>query len=249
MKDYIFIFLFLFIVLFLSCNNKDSSENINQRGAVVFNKDSSSLNFKVKISEPKLLDTLTADFEDIDLVDVTLFSKEFILDIRYATENNFLDTVLYPCAKCLLRYEVLKDLLKVQSEFKSMGYKIILYDCYRPLSVQKIMWEKIPIVGLVADPTTGSRHNRGSAIDISLTNPDGNEIDMGTDHDDLSLKGRTFYRGFNDTIFQNRMLLRSILQKHHFIGINSEWWHFSHDCGTKYKVSDVGFDCDSLEQL
>ena len=247
MKYHKNIFLFLFTVILLSCNNNDSSENINQRVALIFNKDSSINVTKAKVPEPKLLDTLTADFEDIDLVDVTLFSKDFILDIRYATENNFLDTIVYPCAKCLLRYEVLRDLLKVQSEFKSMGYTIKLYDCYRPLSVQKIMWKKIPIVGLVADPATGSRHNRGSAVDITLTDLDGNEIDMGTDHDDLSLKGRTFYRGFNDTIFQNRMLLRTIMQKHHFIGINSEWWHFSHDCGTKYKVSDVGFDCDSLE--
>ncbi len=237
----------LTILFLLSCNNKDSSGNINKRGNFIFNKDSLFHKTEAKIPKPKLLDTLTADFDDIDLVDVTLFSKDFILDIRYATENNFTDTILYPCAKCLLRYEVLKDFLKVQSEFESLGFKIKLFDCYRPLSVQRIMWEKFPIVGLVANPATGSRHNRGSAVDITLTDTEGNEIDMGTDYDDLSLKGRTFYRGFNDTIFQNRMLLRTIMQKHHFIGINSEWWHFSHDCGTKYNVSDIGFDCDSLE--
>ncbi len=232
--------------LFLSCNDKQSEAKIKRHGKKVLNKDSTD-EFKAVEPEAIFLDTLTAPFKDNDLVDVTLFTDEFILDIRYATKHNFLDTILYPCAKCLLRYEVLKDVLKLQSEFESLGYKVILYDCYRPLSVQKIMWEKVPIVGLVANPATGSRHNRGSAVDIGLTDLDGNLIDMGTDHDDLSLKGRTFYKGFSDTIFQNRMLLRTVMQKHHFIGINSEWWHFSHDCGTKYKVSDVGFDCDDLK--
>ncbi|MCF6365828.1 MAG: M15 family metallopeptidase [Bacteroidales bacterium] len=245
-KYYILLLFSTFVILFSACNNTQTEQDNKLLAQKVLNKDT-FVKFDVPEPEPVFLDTLTAPFEDIDLVDVTLFTDEFILDIRYATADNFLDTILYPCAKCLLRYEVLKDLLRVQSEFKSLGYKIKLFDCYRPLSVQKIMWEKIPIVGLVANPATGSRHNRGSAIDLSLTDLEGNDIDMGTDHDDLSMKGRTFYRGFNDTIFQNRMLLRTIMQKHHFIGINSEWWHFSHDCGTKYKVSDVGFDCDSIK--
>ena len=235
--------LIFIITLNINCNINESDNNKIKQSFKVINRDSSAES--IKRYKSNLLDTLTAIFENDELVDVTLFSEDFILDIRYATKNNFIDTILYPCAKCLLRYEVLKDLLRVQSELKKKGYKVKLFDCYRPHSVQKIMWEKMPIVGLVADPATGSRHNRGSAIDITLTDLDGYGIDMGTDHDDLSLKGRTFYRGFNDTIFQNRMLLRTILQKNHFIGINSEWWHFSHDCGTKYKVSDVGFDCNN----
>lgn len=238
------IYILILIFLFLSCNDSDSSGKIIKTGSILINKDSLSFNTEVKIPEAKLLDTITCDFEDIDLVDITLFSKDIILDISYATKNNFLDTVLYPCAKCLLRYEVLKDLLKVETEFKSMGYRLKVFDCYRPHSVQVIMWNKVPMVGLVADPKTGSRHNRGSAVDLTLCDLAGNEIDMGTDHDDLSLKGRTFYTGFSDTVYQNRMLLRTVMQKYHFIGINSEWWHFSHDCATKYKVSDLAFECE-----
>lgn len=233
---------FFCISLILNCNNKDSEKNEILYLTKVINIDSTSP--KIKLITPQLYDTLNAPFNDEDLVDFKLFSKDAILDIRYASENNFLDTILYPCAKCLLRYEVIKDLLRAESEFKKMGYRIKLYDCYRPHSVQVIMWEKMPIVGLVADPRTGSRHNRGSAVDITICDQDGNEIDMGTDHDDLSLKGRTFYRGFNDTIFNNRMLLRKVLQRNHFIGINSEWWHFSHDCGTKYKVSNIPLNCE-----
>jgi D-alanyl-D-alanine dipeptidase len=200
----------------------------------------------VKQVKSNLLDTLTAGFKDADLVDVTLFSDEFILDIKYATPDNFLDTVLYPCAKCLLRYEVLKALLRAQSEFKSMGYKIKLFDCYRPHSIQVMMWEKFPIVGLVADPATGSRHNRGSAVDITLTDLEGKELDMGTEHDDMSKKGRTFYKDLPPEVIENRMLLRTVMEKNQFTGINSEWWHFSHICGPKYKVEDMPFPCDTL---
>jgi D-alanyl-D-alanine dipeptidase len=192
-----------------------------------------------------LLDTLTVTFRDDTLVDITLFSDEFILDIKYARKDNFMDTVLYPCAKCLLRYEVIKDLLKAQSAFKSLGYRIKLFDCYRPLSVQKIMWKKMPVVGLVADPSTGSRHNRGSAIDLTLTDSDGNELDMGSHHDDMSVKGRTFYKNLPEEVIQNRMMLRTVMESCKFKGINSEWWHFSHICGPKYKVEDIPFNCQN----
>ncbi len=242
MKHSLIIYILISLISFSACNNKQTEDNNKLTALKLINKDTISL--KVKVSVPKLLDTLTANFKDDELIDVELFSDEFIFFIRYATADNFVDTILYPCAKCLLRYEVLKDLLKVQTEFKSMGYKMKVFDCYRPLSVQKLMWEKVPVVGLVANPATGSRHNRGSAVDVSLTDFEGNEIDMGTVHDDLSRKSRTFYQGFSDTTFQNRMLLRTVMEKHHFKGINSEWWHFSHDCGTKYKVSDVQFDCN-----
>ncbi|MEA2043358.1 MAG: M15 family metallopeptidase [Bacteroidota bacterium] len=182
--------------------------------------------------------------KDEDLVNVLDFSDDFIPDIRYATKNNFMDSIMYPCGKCLLRYEILKDLLKAQKEFASLGYKIKLLDCYRPLSVQKAMWKKYPIPGLVADPATGSRHNRGTAVDLTLIDPQGNDLDMGTEYDDFSRRAHTFSREVDIAVHQNRMLLREIMQKHHFIGINSEWWHFSHDCGPKYRVLDTVWACD-----
>lgn len=242
MKHYLFVSILISLIVFSACNNKQTEYNNKLQAKKLINKNTTSVN--IKVPTPKLLDTLTSYFIDDELIDVSLFSDDFEYYIRYATKDNFVDTILYPCAKCLLRYEVLKDLLKAQTDFKLAGYKIKIFDCYRPLSVQKLMWEKVPVVGLVANPATGSRHNRGSAIDISLTDLQGNEIDMGTEHDDLSKKSRTFYQGFPDSIFQNRMLLRTVMEKHHFKGINSEWWHFSHDCGTKYKISNVQFDCN-----
>ncbi len=239
-----FIIYVSFIFLFSACNDTHSEKKNTEKPLLVINKDSSTFTISKKIQKPHLLDTLTANFNDSDLVDITLFSDKAVLKIRYATKDNFLDTILYPCAKCLLRYEVLKDLLRAESEFAENGFRIKLYDCYRPLHVQKLMWEKIPIPGLVANPVTGSRHNRGSAVDISLVDSAGKELDFGTPHDDFSKKARTFYADLPDTVKKNRMYLRKVMQKHHFKGINSEWWHFSHTCGTKYKVSDKSFDCN-----
>ncbi len=237
----------LLIIVFFSvsaCNNKHSEKKSIEKTTHLINKDSSIQKIAEKNHALQLFDTLTANFNDSDLVDITLFTKKAVLQIRYATKDNFLDTILYPCAKCLLRYEVLKDLLRAQSEFEADGFTIKLYDCYRPFHVQELMWEKVPIPGLVANPATGSRHNRGSAVDISLTDARGKELDFGTAHDDFSEKAKTFYPDLPDTVKKNRIYLRKVMQKHHFKGINSEWWHFSHTCGTKYKVSDKGFDCD-----
>jgi zinc D-Ala-D-Ala dipeptidase len=226
--------------VFASCNNNKSIPVIGRKAHNNFH----VREIPVKPVPKHFLDTLSGDFSDSDLVDITLFSDQFILDFKYASPNNFLDTVLYPCVKCLLRYEVVKSLLKAQSEFKSLGFKIKLFDCYRPLSVQKLMWKKMPIVGLVADPATGSRHNRGSAIDMTLTDLEGNELDMGSEHDDMSMKGRTFYKNLPQNVIDNRMLLRSVMENNKFTGINSEWWHFSHICGPKYPVEDIPFDCN-----
>lgn len=230
----------LFLLIVSSCNNTKSLSPGAQKREKYFHTEGQI----VKPVTIHLLDTTTCGFKDADMVDITWFSDQFIIDIRYASKDNFLDTILYPCAKCLLRYEVVKALLRAQSEFDSLGFKIKLYDCYRPHSVQKIMWKKMPVVGLVADPSTGSRHNRGTAIDLTITDQKGNEIDMGTKHDDLSKMSRTFYKDLPAEIIQSRMLLRTVMEKNGFTGINSEWWHFSHRCGPKYPVEDIPFNCD-----
>ncbi|NPA67957.1 MAG: M15 family metallopeptidase [Chlorobi bacterium] len=237
----------LLLSINFACNNKHSANKKNHTGQIIINK---KLQQNIKHEDTlnhRLRNKQNYNFKDEDLVDISLLSDKFIIAVRYASKNNFLDTVLYPCSKCLLRFEVAKDLLKAEKEFEKYGYRIKLYDCYRPLHVQKLMWKKLPVKGLVADPATGSRHNRGSAVDISLIDTSGKELDFGTPHDDFSEKARTFYPLLSDTIKANRMFMRKIMKKHNFTGINSEWWHFKHNCGTKYPLSDKNFDCDSVQ--
>ncbi len=242
------ILIILFILFFWSCNNNNSKIKSNKVERIIIKKDSANEFNAIKTDKKDLADTSDIQFKDSDLLNITLFSDQFVIKMRYATKDNFLDTVLYPCAKCLLRFEVIKDLMKAESEFEEKGFYIKIYDCYRPFDVQKLMWEKLPVRGLVADPYNGgSRHNRGTAVDVSLVDSAGKELDFGTPHDDFSKKAKTFFQNLPDTVKANRMYLREVMQKHHFKGINSEWWHFSHNCGTKYKVSNRKFNCDSLK--
>ena len=235
-------------MFFSACNNNDSSGKKNENDINLINKDSSvQTTVKTENNRKQFLDTSSTFLNDSDLLDIKKFSDKFVISMRYATKDNFLDTVLYPCAQCLLRFEVIKDLLKAEEDFEKDGYHIKIYDCYRPLWVQKLMWKKVPIEGYVANPATGSRHNRGTAVDVSLVDASGKELDFGTPHDDFTEKAKTFYPNFPDTIKNNRLYLRQIMQKNNFKGINSEWWHFSHNCGTKYKVSNQNFNCDSVK--
>ncbi len=236
------------VLIFLTaCNNNNSEEKTIKKDSNFNKKDSLTSIISGKEDNRHISDTSSSAFNDSDLVNITLFSDKFTLYIRYATKDNFLDTILYPCAKCLLRFEVVKDLLKAEADFEKDGYRIKIYDCYRPLWVQKLMWKKLPVPGLVANPATGSRHNRGSAVDISLVDASGKELDFGTAHDDFSEKAKTFYSELPDTVKKNRIYLRKVMENNNFKGINSEWWHFSHNCGTKYPVSNKNFDCDSIK--
>ena len=111
-----------------------------------------------------------------DLVDVKRMIPGIVLDIRYATTNNFTGQKLYPAARCCLRREAAVNLKAVQQELHAMGLGLKVFDGYRPLSVQKKMWAVYPNPGYVADPAKGSRHNRGAAVDLTLVKLDGSEL-------------------------------------------------------------------------
>ena len=191
----------------------------------------------------RLFSYIYSGISDSSFVNILDIDSSFVLSIRYATEDNFLKTKLYDCPNCFLRYIAAKDLVAAHKEAKQKGFRMKLYDCYRPHSVQVKMWNLMPVVGYVADPATGSRHNRGTAIDVSLIDSIGKEIEMGTKHDFFGKEAHTFYPYFSKKIRSNRLLLRKIMTNHNFSGINSEWWHFSHNVGHKYPVSDRRFDC------
>ena len=134
---------------------------------------------EVNVWKPKTFEGL-ADTTFVRLAD---FSADFVFDMRYATENNFLKTKVYDCAECYVRVKTAKALIKANTEFLKGGFKIKFFDCYRPNSVQYKMWALFPNPQYVANPVKGSIHNKGGAVDITLVTLDGNELDMGTDFD------------------------------------------------------------------
>ncbi len=179
------------------------------------------------------------------LVNIADFDSEFAYDVRYATVNNFLDQKVYDCVQCLLIPEVAEALVEANNYFCELGYKIKLFDCYRPLSVQKKMWEIYPNPGYVGNPYgSGSIHNRGAAIDMTIVKLDGTPLDMGSDYDFFG-KAAHIDHPHNETITANRKQLWSVMKKFGFSPIRTEWWHFNYDeKNYGLKILDIDFDCD-----
>lgn len=155
----------------------------------------------------------------------------FVLDIRYATTNNFVKEAIYPCGRFFLRPEVADALRQANASLAVQGYKLLLFDGYRPTPAQQKLWDKVPDRNYVAPPSEGSMHNRGVAVDLSLADTDGKEVDMGTAYDYFGPEAHRDYTQLSASILQRRHLLRSTMEAHGFQSIRTEWWHFSFSRG------------------
>ena len=156
-----------------------------------------------------------------DLIDISTLSDNFDYDFRYATENNFLKEKVYDCSKCFLRKDVAKNLVKANDSLHKLGYKIKLYDCYRPVSVQKKMWKILPDGRYVANPNKRwSIHNRGGAVDLTIVKLDGTKVEMGTDFDHFGKEAHHNYINLDKQILNNRILLKNTLLYFGFNSIN-----------------------------
>ena len=171
--------------------------------------------------------------------DVAEMDPTILLDIKYATADNFTGQVLYPSARCLLRIDVAKRLLQAQMDLQSQGYSLKLFDCYRPLSVQKKMWAIIPDSRYVADPASGSRHNRGASVDVGLVDSFGREMSMPSRFDEFSERSHSDYAGGSEEARHNRFILRRAMIQAGFQTIDTEWWHFDDPNWRAYPISDM----------
>lgn len=164
------------------------------------------------------------------------------LEIRYATNNNFTKQKIYDCARCYLRPEAADNLLKAQSELqKKFGYTFKIFDCFRPRPYQQRLWDVVPDDKYVTPPAKGSMHSRGLAVDLTLVDVDGKELDMGTPYDFF---GEEAHYGYNhpEAVKRNRWILKSTMEKYGFGGIRTEWWHFSYR-KTSYPLDEWVWDC------
>ncbi|MFT5982310.1 MAG: D-alanyl-D-alanine dipeptidase [Ulvibacter sp.] len=179
------------------------------------------------------------------LINMSSVSSEFSYEIRYATPNNFIGETLYKCAVCMLQPEVTESLLKANSYFYERGYRIKLYDCYRPLDVQKKMWAKVPRPTYVANPyEKGSIHNKGAAVDITLETLEGCFVDMGTDYDFFGIDAHIDNYNFSEKILSNRKLLIEGMRMFGFNTVRTEWWHFSYKKNWSYPTLNVSLPCE-----
>ena len=174
-----------------------------------------------------------------DLIDILSIDPTVVLDIRYATENNFTHHRLYSNVKCMLRREAAESLRAVQRELSGLGLRLKVFDGYRPLSVQKKLWEAVPDERYVANPAKGSRHNRGAAVDLTIIDSLGNELAMPTPYDDFTIMAHADNMNLPEEVLKNRTLLEDVMTRHGFLIMSSEWWHFDFHGWGKFDVLDV----------
>lgn len=176
-------------------------------------------------------------------VNLRNYSNDFVFDMKYATADNFLKEKVYPCDECFLRVKTVKALLEANKAFLEKGFRIKIYDCYRPRSIQKKMWKIVPDANYVANPKKGSIHNRGGAVDISLVDSEGKELDMGTKFDFFGKEAGHNYPNFSEQILANRKFLKTIMLEHNFKSFDSEWWHYNLNGSNKDEVSNQKWKC------
>lgn len=178
-----------------------------------------------------------ADDKPGDLVDVATVIPDAVVDMRYATEDNFAKTVLYPVATCKLRRAVAARLAVAAKLLRAQDRRLVLWDCYRPASIQARLWKLVPDPRYVADPKVGSVHSRGAAVDVALADQDGTLMAMPTAFDELSAAAHRD-RALKGQRGAEARRLAAAMKKAGFIGLPTEWWHFDAPDGARYALSD-----------
>jgi D-alanyl-D-alanine dipeptidase len=179
-----------------------------------------------------------------ELVELTTLDPTIKLDIRYATANNFLSTPVYEQARAFLQEPAAKALVKAHRRLKKQGYGLLIHDAYRPWYVTKIFWEATPPEQreFVADPASGSRHNRGAAVDLTLYDlKTGAAVEMPSLYDEFSPRAYPTYGGGTTEQRRLRDLLRAAMEKQGFKVVENEWWHFDYKDWREYPILNVAF--------
>lgn len=178
--------------------------------------------------------------EDHVFVRVSDYIPGIIVDLKYATKFNFVNSVIYNFTDAYLRYGTVKKLQMVQEELQSFGVGLKIWDAFRPVSAQFRLWEIYPDPTYVANPNTGfSSHSRGNTVDVTLVFSDGTELQMPTGFDDFTRKADRDYSDCDDISTQNAVLLENTMKKHGFLAYSGEWWHYSDS--VSYAV-ETGFE-------
>lgn len=186
--------------------------------------------------------TVLADSEE--LIELIRLDPTLRLDIRYASERNFLGFPVYPQARAFLLRDAAEAVKRVNDELKSEGKGLLILDAYRPHSVTQLMWDRTPVSqrAYVADPKTGSRHNRGAAVDLTIIDlSTGKPVSMPSRYDDFSVKAHHSYPGSTSLARQNRAQLRQLMEKNGFRALENEWWHYDYQGWEKFPALDKSF--------
>lgn len=175
-----------------------------------------------------------------DLVDLARLDPRLRLDIRYATPANFMGRVLYPVARAVAQRPVAEALAKVQTRAEAEGYGLLVFDAYRPWRITRMMWDETPPDKreFVANPATGSRHNRGCSIDLSL-HKGGVEVAMPSPYDDFTPAAYRSNTAAPPEALRLSRLLEEWMVAEGFVPLANEWWHYDWAEWRRYPIMDV----------
>jgi zinc D-Ala-D-Ala dipeptidase len=185
------------------------------------------------------------DFREPDLVELVKLDSTINLDVRYATPNNFLGRPVYKEARAFLQRPAAEAMMRANRKLREKGYGLLVFDGYRPWSVTKIFWDSTPQdkKRFVADPSQGSRHNRGCAVDLTLYNlRSGREVEMPSGYDEMTERAYPNYSGGTEEQRRLREMLREAMESEGFTVYEYEWWHFDYKDWKRYPILNIGFD-------
>jgi D-alanyl-D-alanine dipeptidase len=184
-------------------------------------------------------------FRPTDLVELVTIDRSIKLDIRYATTNNFLGAPFYSQARAFLQRAAAEAVAHASAALHTRGYGLLVHDGYRPWYVTKAFWDATPDDKrwLVANPASGSKHNRGCAVDLTLYDlATGEVIDMPSTYDESTQRAYAFYPGGTDLQRWHRALLRRTMEAEGFTVNPTEWWHFDYRDWRDYAIANIRFE-------
>lgn len=176
------------------------------------------------------------------LIDLQALIPDAVLDIRYATKDNLTGRALYPFPAAFLRRSAAEKLVKAAADLRARKLRLVIYDAYRPLSVQKALWAAKPDARYVADPAKGSSHNRAAAVDLALADEAGKALPMPSRFDDFSTRAHHGAKGVKPGPRRNAEILKSALEKAGFESLREEWWHYRDPDAKSWPILDIPFE-------
>ncbi|MEJ2238810.1 MAG: serine hydrolase [Gemmatimonadales bacterium] len=185
------------------------------------------------------------EFTQSELVEIVQLDPSIRLDIRYATTNNFMSAVFYREPRAFLQRQGAEALVRVHEKLKEQGFGLLIHDAYRPWFVTKMFWDATPadMKIFVADPSSGSRHNRGAAVDLTLYDLEtGEPVVMTGGYDEFSHRSYARYPGGTGRQRWLRDLLREAMEDEGFSVYPFEWWHFDYQGWSRYRIHNETFD-------
>jgi D-alanyl-D-alanine dipeptidase len=192
------------------------------------------------LSDPRLYREAIAVDENQLMIDLAVYIPGIVLDIRYATANNFTGQQVYDTAAAFLRKPVAEALLRAQLELRSKGLGLKVFDAYRPYRATLKFFRVYPDKSFVAAPWLGSRHNRGAAVDLTLIDlSSGQELLMPTLFDDFTERASPSYMDLPEEAIRNREKLINIMSKHGFSVFHTEWWHYDFRGWEQFGLMDI----------